>query len=269
MLAQADKDGDRQLTREEFGALADAWFDKLAVHKTEPVNREQFAERINEILPPPPGMPGPSAPGAAPPGGAPRRAGGPAGLDPGRFLALGLFAAVDADKDGSLTRIELRTTFARWFDEWAAGRGSLNEENLRNGFKAAMPRPDFGGPGGPGGGMFGGGPELDPLVALNDASKPLRSKLLAVPSLRARYLSYVHDMAEKWLDWAKLGPLAQQYHALIAEDVKADTRKTDSTEDFLNSISGGGDGASAGLKSFADRRRAFLLNHAEVKKAGH
>src|SRR5439155_758338 len=76
------------------------------------------------------------------------------------------------------------------------------------------------------------GVKLDPLVAANDANKPLISKLLAVPSLRARYLAYVRDIAEKWLDWNKLGPIAQQYHALIAEHVKADTRKLDPTEDF-------------------------------------
>ena len=38
-------------------------------------------------------------------------------------------------------------------------------------------------------GMFGGASaELDPLVGLDDTTKPLRSKLLAVPALRERYL---------------------------------------------------------------------------------
>ena len=157
------------------------------------------------------------------------------------------------------------------------------EDNLRAGFSAALPRPNFGGPGGmagPGGGRGRGGPgsggvELDPLVAVNDTSKPLLSKLLAVPSLRTRYLGYVRDIAEKWLDWNRLGPLAQQYHDLIAADVKADTRKLDSTEAFLNSVaadsqaeSGSRRGpASSSLKTFAEKRRTFLLNHAEVKKS--
>ena len=61
--------------------------------------------------------------------------------------------------------------------------------------------------------------------ASTTTSKPLRSKLLAVPALRAAYLSYVREIADKWLDWKTLGPLAQKYHALIAADVKADTRK--------------------------------------------
>jgi len=91
-----------------------------------------------------------------------------------------------------------------------------------------------GGPGGPGfnGGLRVNGVELDPLVAANDSNKPLLSKLLAVPELRTRYLGYVRDIAENWLDWDKLGPLAERYHELIADDVKTDTHKLYSTEAF-------------------------------------
>ena len=105
-----------------------------------------------------------------------------------------------------------------------------------------------GGPGGPGG---PGGADLDPLVGLNDATKPLRSKLLAVPALRARYLGYVRDIATTWLDWQKLGPVAEGYHALIAADVKADTKKLDSYEAFESSLQT--------LRSFAERRRGVIL----------
>jgi hypothetical protein len=118
------------------------------------------------------------------------------------------------------------------------------------------------------------------LIAANDPNKPLLSKLLAVPALRTRYLGYVRDIAEKWLDWNKLGPIAERYHALIAEGVQADTRKLYSSDAFLNSLtpgdspteggSGGQGGfggrAVIGLKRFADERRAFLLNYAENKK---
>lgn len=97
-----------------------------------------------------------------------------------------------------------------------------------------------------------GGPDLDPLVGLNDDSKPLRSKLLAVPALRERYLGYVRQIATKWLDWNTLGPLAQRYQALIAEDVRKDTRKLDTFEAFESGV--------GSLKTFAERRRAFLLN---------
>ena len=101
------------------------------------------------------------------------------------------------------------------------------------------------GPGGP------GGADLDPLVGLDDATKPLRSKLLAVPALRERYLGYVRDIATTWLDWQRLGPVAEGYHQLIAADVKADTKKLDSYEAFEAGLQS--------LKNFADRRRAALL----------
>ena len=105
--------------------------------------------------------------------------------------------------------------------------------------------------GGRGFGPGGGGTSLDPLVAINDSAKPLRSRLLAVPALRAKYLAYVRDIADKWLDWETLGPIAQRYQALIAADVKVDTRKLYSFEEFQSGL--------AGVRSFADRRRAYLL----------
>ncbi|MBC8003143.1 MAG: CotH kinase family protein [Opitutaceae bacterium] len=134
----------------------------------------------------------------------------------------------------------------------------------------------FGLPGGPG---FGGGPriegpKLDPLFGADDPNKPLISKLLAVPALKARYLGYVRDMAERWLDWKKLGPLAQTYQALISADVKVDTRKLDSFEAFTRGVTADVEGEGMrgpqrqiALKNFADQRRAFLLQHPEVSKA--
>jgi hypothetical protein len=96
-----------------------------------------------------------------------------------------------------------------------------------------------------------GGPDLDPLVGLSDSTKPLRSKLLAVPALRERYLGYVRDIAERWLDWQVLEPMVRQYQALIAADVRSDTRKLDSFEAFQEGVST--------LRNFTQRRRAFLL----------
>jgi hypothetical protein len=86
--------------------------------------------------------------------------------------------------------------------------------------------------GGPGGGTGQGGPagrgpggnpgaaarppsgiELDPLVGLDDARKPLRSRLLAVPALKARYLDHVRTIAVDWLDWNKLKVVVEQYRS--------------------------------------------------------
>ena len=122
------------------------------------------------------------------------------------------------------------------------------------GAPAGGPPPERGRRGGRGFGP-GGGPDLDPLVGLNDTSKPLRSKLLAVPALRARYLAYVREIAEGWLDWKKLGPLAKSYQAVIADEVRLDTRKLYSTEAFESGLEGG----EGSLRRFVEARREFLL----------
>jgi hypothetical protein len=93
---------------------------------------------------------------------------------------------------------------------------------------------------------------LDPLVGLDDPGKPLRSKLLAVPALRAKYLGYVRDIAQRWLDWSVIGPMVEDYQSLIAADVETDTKKLYSTEQFAAGVDA--------LKTFAERRRAFLLD---------
>ena len=117
------------------------------------------------------------------------------------------------------------------------------------------------------------GVKLDPLAGMEDPDKPLLHKLLAVPSLRTRYLGYVRAIAETWLDWNKLGPLAQQYQALIAEDVKTDTHKLYATDAFSKGVTEDneeqgfrGPRRSLSLKSFADQRRAYLLSYSEPKK---
>jgi spore coat protein CotH len=92
---------------------------------------------------------------------------------------------------------------------------------------------------------------LDPLVGLDDPTKPLRSRLLAVPSLRAKYLAYVHEIATTWLDWKTLEPLVSRYQSVIADDVRKDTRKLDTFEAFQGGVEE--------LREFVERRREYLL----------
>jgi hypothetical protein len=101
---------------------------------------------------------------------------------------------------------------------------------------------------------------LDPLTGANDASKPLLSKLLAVPSLRAKYIGYVRDIAERWMDWKVLGPIVRTHATLIDKEVERDTKKLASYASFKTSVGNEG-GEVNGLKSFVDQRRAFLLSH--------
>lgn len=309
ILKQGDKNQDKKLSKEEFAALAEAWFDKLDTEKSGKLTQDQFAERFNSVLPMPggpggPGRPdlgdrgGPGGSGPGGPGGGGRRFG------PGGFMGPGLFGLADGDKDGSVTRAELKVLFEKWHGDWDKQKtGAIDEEQLRNGFTAAIPRPNFGqrgggsrgdgfggpqgrggGPGGSGGGMRGpggggsgggmrvNGVELDPLIAATDPNKPLASKLLAVPSLRARYLSIVKDIAQNWLDWKKTGPIIQQYETLINDDVKSDTHKLYTYEEFVSGLAGTAElGAARGperrisLKAFMEQRRNYLLNYSETK----
>jgi hypothetical protein len=241
-----------------------------------------------------PGPPGFDFPNGGPPpmggppgfgfGGGSQRGAGRGTFDPSGVLANSLFDALDANKNKLLAKAEVEESAGKLFDKWDEGKiGSLNEEQFRKGLSTFL-MPSLGGrgrgsggpggppPGGPGGGPPGrGGTQLDPLVAANNTSMPLLNKLLSVPALRTRYLGYVREIAGKWLDWDKLGPIAQTYHALIAADLKKDTRKLDSTEEFLgslteiagtsNGVSGFRDFGRGNLKDFTDKRRAYLLSY--------
>jgi outer membrane protein assembly factor BamB len=145
MFTQADKNGDKQVTAAEFSALADAWFDKLDPDTAGKLTPEQFADRFYDAVP-------------RGDGGSGQGGGGGGQRTPSRSTAPAFFGAADADKDGSLTRAELKATFAKWATEWDAEKtGSLTEEKFREGLTAALPRSQFGGGGGPGGGQGGRG----------------------------------------------------------------------------------------------------------------
>ncbi len=92
-------------------------------------------------------------------GGGPGGFGGPGGPGAGRSFAPGLFSALDADKDGSLTKSEAENSLAKWLADWDVNKaGFLTEDNLREKLNAMLPRPQFGGFGGPQGPGGPGGP---------------------------------------------------------------------------------------------------------------
>lgn len=74
-----------------------------------------------------------------------------------------------------------------------------------------------------------------PVVHEKDKMRPVISRLLSIPHLRARYLAHVRTIANEWLDWQKLEPIINEYHALIDVEVKADDKKQSTYEAFANS----------------------------------
>ncbi len=79
-------------------------------------------------------------PAAAAPQGQP--ASGRAGGGGRGGAGAGLFTAVDANKDGSVTRDELKTSFDGWFTSWDTSKsGSISQAQLAAGLTAALPAP--------------------------------------------------------------------------------------------------------------------------------
>jgi type 1 glutamine amidotransferase len=77
--------------------------------------------------------PGQGQPAAQTPGG---RGGGRGAV------GTGLFLAVDNNKDGAITRDELKGSFDKWYAEWDSARsGSVTQDQLTAGLTAAIPPP--------------------------------------------------------------------------------------------------------------------------------
>ena len=134
----------------------------------------------------------------------------------------------------------------------------------------------------------GGGPNswpsrenmLSPVVFEGSSSRPLVSRLLAVPALRARYLAHLRTIVEEWLDWEKIGPLVARYQKLIDAEVRADDKKLYSYEAFLSSAGGqtspdestgwrggfGGGASGPSLRSFVTERRDYLRAQPELAR---
>jgi hypothetical protein len=91
----------------------------------------------------------------------------------------------------------------------------------------------------------------DPLV-------PIMYRLMSVPEYRQRYLAHVRTILNTYLTEAYLWPQIDALLALIETEVKADTKKLYSNQQF--------DSGVLALRNYITSRRAFLLANAEVKR---
>jgi hypothetical protein len=196
------------------------------------------------------GMRGGRGPGGAPGGGgAPPAAG---------LFRLGELLGRELGEGLPLNE-EQRREVARLEEEVDRKLGEVLSEEQRAQLRSARG-------GGPGAAPRGPGLELDPLVGLDDQRKPLRSRLLAVPSLRSRYLENVRTIAREWLEGDKLAALVDQHRALLEKEIEADTRKLEPYAAFQRAVGEGdpqagpsGRGGGMNLRAFARERSRYLL----------
>lgn len=110
--------------------------------------------------------------------------------------------------------------------------------------------------------------QLDVLAGVDDPRRPLLTKLLAPIILRWRYYGYVHELADKWMTWERLGTLAKQRYELIGGEVERDTHKPDSYEHFIQRLDQDVDAPDAepSLKKIIAERRRFVLDDEFVQR---
>ena len=205
------------------------------------------------------------------PGGGPSR-GGFGGRDPVSLPPHPVEEALDTNKDGELSAEEIRNVTRALMPLDINKDGQISPEEMRPRFDrgqssdAPPGRRPSGAP--RGGGGAHGDLTLDPLVGLDTERMPLRSKLLAVPQYRARYLQHIRTLAEKGLTHKNLSPVIAHYRELIDEEVKNDTRKRTPYEGFTQATSPlqeNGVAIEGSLNDFIGKRHDFLMTHAEIK----
>ena len=134
ILAAADANKDKKLSREEFSALNQQWFSEWDKDKSQSLDLDEFTKGLNAAFGPPPG----AAPGGFKP---------PTGFGPGTFLGSPFLMRSDADKDDQTSQAEWSSLFETWFKSWDKGQDeSLDNEELVAGFNTAFGPPPGAGP---------------------------------------------------------------------------------------------------------------------------
>ena len=104
------------------------------------------------------------------------------------------------------------------------------------------------------------------MIGLDSDRMPLRSKILAVPAYRQKYLQYVKTITELRMAPENIGPVIRNFRDLLLEEMKLDTRSGTSFDAFNSMTSApGGKDPAPGLYKFMKDRRDFLLAHDEIK----
>lgn len=96
----------------------------------------------------------------------------------------------------------------------------------------------------------------DPFKNVTDANYPLLYKTLSIPEWRQRYLAHYRTILNETFTTANATVIIHQLDSLIADEVASDTKKLESTADYISGV--------PALITFVTDRRNFLLSNSEV-----
>ena len=115
--------------------------------------------------------------------------------------------------------------------------------------------------------------ELDPLLHLSNANRPLIQKLLGDQSNRKKYIAHLRTMLNEMISTGWYQTRGQALQTLIGPDVQADLNKFFTYANFTANLTtdvttagGPGGGNIIGLTSLMGARRTYLLSNAEMLK---
>ena len=128
LMKAMDKDTNKSASKAEYENSAQLFFTNADKDKNGKLNLEEVTNELNNIIPPPPGMP------AMP--------GGMRGFGPGNMLGMNLFRQADANTDESVSKDEFFNFSKAKFTEADADKNStLDEKEMNDGFGKLMPQP--------------------------------------------------------------------------------------------------------------------------------
>lgn len=98
-----------------------------------------------------------------------------------------------------------------------------------------------------------------PFYHADNANYPLLNRMLAVPSMRQRYLAHLRTIIQEKMQSTAFNALLASYSSLIDAEVQADPKKLYTYTAFNNELTV--------LQNFITNRRNNLMNNAEVLQA--
>ena len=99
-----------------------------------------------------------------------------------------------------------------------------------------------------------------PFMNETNPNLPLLNKLLAVPSIRQRYLAHFRTILEESFNPETMNEMIDRYAAMIDAHINNDPKKMMSYAQFTNEVSN--------LKNIIQRRYDYLMSHPEVNVKG-